>query len=214
MSPALTYGQEYIDAANDFASERHAPANFVLACGERLPFSAGSFDAVLSFDVLEHVQNVHRTLAECHRVLKPGGMLFVVFPGYYQPIEHHLSMVSRTPCLHWFFSGRTLVRAYYEVLAERGEDAAWYRRESAYLEPWERGHIINGTTFALFARMIRQGDWVVVHRAMKPIGSVGRVTARRAWAKGLSRLLVPLVHVPGLQELLLHRITYILCKHA
>jgi SAM-dependent methyltransferase len=40
---------------------------------EKLPFAAGSFDAVTSFDVLEHVAGKEQALAEIVRVLKPGG---------------------------------------------------------------------------------------------------------------------------------------------
>ena len=64
---------------------------------ENLPFPDERFDAILSFDVFEHVQDVAATLAECHRVLKQGGLLLVVFPGYWQPREHHLGLATRLP---------------------------------------------------------------------------------------------------------------------
>src|SRR5512134_643503 len=37
-----------------------------------------------------------------------------------RPTEHHLGLVTRTPCLHWFFSGAELVRAYDATIADRG----------------------------------------------------------------------------------------------
>jgi SAM-dependent methyltransferase len=42
-----------------------------------LPFEDGSFDAVLSCGVLEHVQDPAASLAELHRVLRPGGRLYI-----------------------------------------------------------------------------------------------------------------------------------------
>ncbi len=43
----------------------------------RMPFQDGSFDAVTSCGVLEHVPDPALSLAEIHRVLRPGGLFFV-----------------------------------------------------------------------------------------------------------------------------------------
>ncbi|UGS38707.1 class I SAM-dependent methyltransferase [Capillimicrobium parvum] len=43
----------------------------------RLPYDDGRFDAVLSMGVLEHVQEPGASLDELHRVLRPGGTLYV-----------------------------------------------------------------------------------------------------------------------------------------
>lgn len=43
----------------------------------RLPFAEHRFDAVLSCGVLEHVQHPGDSLRELHRVLRPGGRLYV-----------------------------------------------------------------------------------------------------------------------------------------
>jgi SAM-dependent methyltransferase len=42
-----------------------------------LPYDDGAFDAVLSCGVLEHVENPDASLDEIHRVLAPGGRLYV-----------------------------------------------------------------------------------------------------------------------------------------
>ena len=44
---------------------------------EAIPWPANSFDAVVSFDVLEHVEGKAQALAEIVRVLKPGGKALV-----------------------------------------------------------------------------------------------------------------------------------------
>ncbi len=48
--------------------------------GHALPFETGSFDTLLSIEVLEHIPNPQRMLAEMQRVLKPGGRLLVTVP--------------------------------------------------------------------------------------------------------------------------------------
>ncbi|MBI2516122.1 MAG: class I SAM-dependent methyltransferase [Opitutae bacterium] len=48
--------------------------------GRTLPFSAGSFDAVLCSQVFEHVFTPDEFLREIHRVLRPGGCLLLAVP--------------------------------------------------------------------------------------------------------------------------------------
>ena len=102
------------------------------------------------------------------------------------------------------------MRAYHDILLERGDEAEWYRRGSPELEPWERGNTINGTTFARFRALVDDLDWRIVRESKRPVGSVGRMFERRRLVRGVSRLFVPLVHVPGVREVFLHRIAYIL----
>jgi SAM-dependent methyltransferase len=44
-------------------------------------FEPESFDAVALLSVLEHANDTRRTLAECARVLRPGGALYVIVPN-------------------------------------------------------------------------------------------------------------------------------------
>ena len=47
---------------------------------EALPWGEASFDLVILDNVLEHVKDRERTLQEIHRVLRPGGFLYMVTP--------------------------------------------------------------------------------------------------------------------------------------
>lgn len=51
--------------------------------GEQLPFRAGSFDAVVCSEVIEHVADPAALIAELHRVLRPGGRLLLSSPFLY-----------------------------------------------------------------------------------------------------------------------------------
>src|SRR5687767_9206301 len=48
-----------------------------------LPLAEGSVDAVLSTEVLEHVEDPQTYLSECFRVLRPGGRMLLSTPGIF-----------------------------------------------------------------------------------------------------------------------------------
>ena len=51
------------------------------ADGRSLPFADEAFDLVLSTDAWEHIEEDHLVAAEAHRVLRPGGHLFLMVPA-------------------------------------------------------------------------------------------------------------------------------------
>ncbi len=72
------------------AREASAGAGPVLCgAGEHLPFSANTFDLVLSHEVIEHVQDDRMSIAEIIRTLRPGGRLVLFCPNRGYPVETH-----------------------------------------------------------------------------------------------------------------------------
>jgi len=53
-----------------------------LAPAEAMPFADASFDLVAALDTIEHCADDRPVLAECYRVLKPGGLLAVTVPAF------------------------------------------------------------------------------------------------------------------------------------
>ena len=53
----------------------------ICACAEALPFRAEAFDRVAIDSAIEMVDDQSRTMTEAHRVLRPGGRLFVATPN-------------------------------------------------------------------------------------------------------------------------------------
>ena len=197
--------QVFIDAAERFARSKRVEADFRVGAGEAIPWPDNSFDTILSFDVFEHVRDVEATLAECRRVLRPGGHLLVVFPSYFQPIEHHLSLATTVPGLQYLFGGPTLIDAYRSMLHKRGASANWYGRGE--MEGWERGNTINGMTDRRFKQLL--DGWEVVEHPCLPIGAVGRRTANGK-GKLVARVAGPLTRIPLVREAAVHRIVYVL----
>lgn len=64
----------------------------------RLPYADNTFDVVFSDQVFEHVQNYPETIAELHRVMKPGGVALHIFPSRWRFIEPHLFVPFGTWC--------------------------------------------------------------------------------------------------------------------
>lgn len=56
---------------------------------EKLPFEDNSFDCVISYQVLEHVNDLNKTFQEIERVLDVNGMTFNICPNYNSFYEGH-----------------------------------------------------------------------------------------------------------------------------
>lgn len=78
------------------------PVRLVLHDMQRLPFADDSFDALVAFHVIYHttVSGLRATLAEIHRVLRPGGGAYLTFLGRLEErIAGFRSDVARGICL-------------------------------------------------------------------------------------------------------------------
>lgn len=112
-------------------------ANAIQYDGRTLPISDGSVDVVVSFEVLEHVEDEGQALREIHRVLKPGGFLGISVPNRWWIFETH---GARLPLLPWnrvpFFSW--LPKAIHDRYAH----ARIYRRREIVRKLQERGFTV------------------------------------------------------------------------
>ncbi len=104
MGPMRRYGEvhgldidrQYVAYCRDRGFDR-----VLCGSGYELPFADGSFDLVTLFDTMEHIPDEAEALAEVHRVLKPGGRLFVSVPAYQwlwsqnDRIAHHCRRYTR-----------------------------------------------------------------------------------------------------------------------
>jgi SAM-dependent methyltransferase len=182
--------------------------NFIAAVGESIPLASDSVDLILSYDVLEHVEFPERVLAECFRILRPGGLACLVFPPYYHPTGSHLEgYVSRAPYANVLFRPGTLLRAVDEILEERGNG---YRPQP--MRPGDKLYCLNGLTIRRFKRIVRRLGFQYTRLELLPLFS--RMNSRYAqlkmkyyaWAFGF------LPKVPILREGFTHRVVATLQK--
>jgi ubiquinone/menaquinone biosynthesis C-methylase UbiE len=73
---AVNMSQNVIQALDGITPGKTAVGQ---ADAKKLPFSTGSFDRVLMFDVVEHLHpwELHQAMLEVHRVLKPDGRFII-----------------------------------------------------------------------------------------------------------------------------------------
>jgi len=85
-------GGTLIGLEYDFERATEARQNSPLiinAAAESLPLPSGTFDLILSHEVIEHVQEDHTAIREIVRALKPGGRAVIFCPNRGYPFETH-----------------------------------------------------------------------------------------------------------------------------
>jgi 2-polyprenyl-3-methyl-5-hydroxy-6-metoxy-1,4-benzoquinol methylase len=82
-------GKKAVRAARRVAEQLGVDAEYVLGDVRELPFPDGSFDAVFSYSVLQHLakDDVRAVVAEIRRVLRPGGIAWIEMPNARGPLN-------------------------------------------------------------------------------------------------------------------------------
>ena len=142
-------------------------ATIVNADAEVLPFRSGSFDLVVSASTLQWLPRLDSCLAECRRVLAPGGML----------------------CLA-FFGGKTLwelQESYRKSLTSRyGEDDERIARLHRFRQCRDVEQALEGMDFeqVMVASEIEMEFHPDVKTVLRSIKGVGAATASRSDSSG------------------------------
>ncbi len=89
---------------------------FVTGDAANTNFEDNTFDSIIMNDAMEHVDKPKEVLEEVYRILKPGGRLYVNFPPYNHPFGAHLSDAIGIPWVHLFFSDKTLIKGYKQLV--------------------------------------------------------------------------------------------------
>jgi SAM-dependent methyltransferase len=88
-SGASYIGLDYYATATDWYKTRPD----VFGDAQALPFADNSIDHALLLDVIEHIPEPDTSLAELHRILRPGGSLTLQVPFLYplhdEPLDFH-----------------------------------------------------------------------------------------------------------------------------
>lgn len=180
-SAARVTGADLSPAAVDHARTRYAGVpnlEFRQADCAALPFADASFDAVVSFETLEHIAAQDAFLDEVKRVLRPGGFVVLSCPNKIEYTDKRGAINE--------FHVRELYRDELDrLVAARFGHAVWYgQRASFYSVVWPERDAGRGEIFEVseataddpVAGHARPLYFIVV--AGKSAGAVAAVTPR------------------------------------
>jgi len=109
-----------LQRAKEAGSKKITYKNSVL---EKMPFPKNYFDAVVSFDVLEHVESKEKVLSEMVRVLKPGGKLLIY-------------AISKRDILTWHWFLRLI------TFGKLGQDTEGGHFREQFADPYRTAHAV------------------------------------------------------------------------
>ena len=134
-----------INAARAHADEAGLEIQYYVGVGEKLSYEDATFDVVVCVDVLEHVEDLTKVLAEVARVLKPGGLFL-------------FDTINRNPLSR--FVTITLAEDILHLLPKGTHDPALFIRPSELSTAVEKAGLVSGPMTGLGPRsMNRNGDF-------------------------------------------------------
>jgi ubiquinone/menaquinone biosynthesis C-methylase UbiE len=142
-SAASVSGVDISTEAIDHARARYAAqgnlAFHAADCGA-LPFADASFDAVVSFETIEHIAAQEAFLDQARRVLRPGGLLILSCPNKREYSDRRESVNP--------FHVRELYREELAaLLAPRFAHTAWYGQKPSFFSViWPEADELRGET--------------------------------------------------------------------
>jgi SAM-dependent methyltransferase len=134
----------------DVVQNKDGTVDHVVPPGGRLPLTDASADTVLSTQVLEHVPEPERYLAEAARILKPGGHLILTCPGAYMLHEEPHDYFRYTEYGLKFL----LQKFHMEVIRIDPAGGAWrllgqtFLNHKTFCRPW-RIPVVSGILYRL-----------------------------------------------------------------
>ncbi len=155
---------EYGDAGAAIAASRGLPA--VQADATRLPFTEGSGALVVAFDVLEHIEDHDRAVAEFRRVLRIGGILLIAVPAdqklwsAHDEAVGHVRRYARNELVDLVRRNRFVVDEVHSWNVLLRPAVRWRRKSSTGSDLDECSPLVN----AALGSVVRLEQWLPVGR--------------------------------------------------
>jgi len=197
LNLALQHGYQNILSINSNAAQ--------------IPFPNNYFDVIVSINVMEHVDDPLSSLAECKRVLKPGGLFFLHFPPFYSPWGAHLEGWINFPWPHVVFSDKTLLKAADQIDQEKQKNTDYIPTARFKWISYDRLPELNRITVDKFLKLIKEVDLIVLESTLLPFGR-HYLTSKGIFGRLVFSLLRFLGQLPLLKEIITTKMVFALTK--
>ncbi len=172
---------KYRDEAEQLARKYGMEDKFEFVCADasKTPFEDETFDTIIMNDAMEHVDEPEKVLEECYRILKKNGRLYLNFPPYNHPYGAHLSDAIGMPWVHVFFSEKTLIETYKELVRDLpdGKERIEFRIGKK-ADGTEYFSYINKMTIKRAKTILQNSSFNVEYYSEEPLRNIFRYPAR------------------------------------
>ena len=103
----------------------------IISYGDNIPLPDGSQDFVVSSHVLEHFPNPIKALLEWDRLIRPGGIIFMIVPHKERTFDKHKPRTSLRHLIEDFMSDNTAFHG-----ESSGHDHCWITEDILELVNW------------------------------------------------------------------------------
>mgnify|MGYP000886957706 CR=1 FL=1 len=177
---------KYRKEAESLATEYNLKDKFEFVAGDAasMPFENEMFDTIIMNDAMEHVDKPEEVLEECYRILKKDGKLYLNFPPYNHPYGAHLSDAVGIPWVHVFFSEKTLIRTYKELVKNLpdGKERIDFRI-SRKEDGTEYFSYINKMSIKRANRILNNSSFKIEYYSEEPLRSIFKYPAKMPFLK-------------------------------
>ena len=161
----------WVAEQNRLSEIRGKGTEWTLGDAERLPFLDDSFDAVVSFDVFEHLSSVETAVREVSRVLKVGGHLICHMPV--ADVDWSLDGFQRRFWGTKWRTGQESVGHFHDKMSSRKQLIAMFHESgleviksesfNVWIQPWHDHKVL-----PLLGRIRHGGRGVHEREALEP----------------------------------------------
>ncbi|MBI5221391.1 MAG: class I SAM-dependent methyltransferase [Candidatus Magasanikbacteria bacterium] len=186
------YGFDVSEAAINKAKDAKDAVNYLVGPADHWPLGDNFFDAVVIYDVLEHVESVGQTMIELKRVLKPGGLVYAFIPceGDYLSFWRWLKFSEKFDTLTNKYAGHInrFSRAHWQkIFNQSGFDIAVKKYSEHFF-----GQLLGVLAFYLMDRRAKNNNLSQLNNE-EYFGSLGKKSKFKkllAWARILVNSLI------------------------